>query len=325
MESSINFKSILAPYMTGLIQEKRSMGYSYKTQEYILGRFDAYCLENGLPSEEIGRDFLKGWMERRETEGCFNQAKRISIVRQLLMYMASCGIDVYIPHDFSRLEKVQPHIFDRQELVELFGVIDAYRPEKANAAAIRLADEYRLLFRLYCCCGLRNSEAASLAAENVDLETGVLTIVDAKGNRDRLVPMPDDLRDSCTRYYHYIADVLGFTPEWFFPGRDPHRPLGCGSVCLVFSRFWSQTRYAGCSNKPTVHDFRFTFVVERMNRWAEQGADLKVMMPYLSRYLGHKSTDETFYYYWLASDAYHTVAKNDTLAGSVIPEVVPYE
>lgn len=187
MKGSTNFKSVLAPYMTGLIQEKRSMGYSYKTQEYILGRFDAYCLENGLSKKEVDRNFLKGWMERRETEGCFNQAKRVSIVRQLLMYMASCGIDVYIPHDFSHLEKVQPHIFDRQELVEFFGVIDAYRPEKANAAAIRLANEYRLLFRFYCCCGLRNSEAAGIALGNVDLETGVLTIVDAKGNRDRLI------------------------------------------------------------------------------------------------------------------------------------------
>lgn len=54
-------------------------------------------------------------------------------------------------------------------------------------------------------------------------------------------------------------------------------------------------------------------------------ADLKVMMPYLSSYLGHKSTNETFYYYWPVSDAYHTVAEKDTLAGDVIPEVVPYE
>lgn len=56
-----------------------------------------------------------------------------------------------------------------------------------------------------------------------------------------------------------------------------------------------------------------------------EGADLKVMMPHLSSYLGHKSTNETFYYYWLVSDVYHTVAEIDTLAGYVIPEVAPYE
>lgn len=325
MKNSMEFKSILAPYIEGLILEKRAMGYSYGTQEYILGKFDAYCIENGLQDREISRDFLRGWMERSETEGSFNQSKRISIVRQLLLYMASYGLHVYIPHDFSHLERVQPHIFDRQELVDLFRVIDSYRPAKEYAAAVRLANEYRLLFRFYCCCGLRNSEAAEITSENVDLQSGVLTILNAKGKRDRLVHLPEDLRDSCARYRAYIIDTLGFPPKWFFPGRDPQKPLSCGSVSIVFRRFWSQTRYAGCSNKPTIHDFRFTFVVERMNMWAEEGADLKVMMPYLSSYLGHKSTNETFYYYWLASDAYHTVAEKDTLAGDVIPEVAPYE
>lgn len=62
-----------------------------------------------------------------------------------------------------------------------------------------------------------------------------------------------------------------------------------------------------------------------MNIWAEASVDLNVMMPYLSRYLGHKSINETFYYYYLVSDAYKTLAKNDTVAGAVIPEVVSYE
>jgi integrase len=62
-----------------------------------------------------------------------------------------------------------------------------------------------------------------------------------------------------------------------------------------------------------------------MNIWAEKGVDLQVMMPYLSRYLGHKNINETFYYYYLVSDAFKTVAKKDTIASAVIPEVVSYE
>jgi len=88
----------------------------------------------------------------------------------------------------------------------------------------------------------------------------------------------------------------------------------------VFNRFWKIT-YASCNNKPAIHDFRFTFVVRRMNLWAEEGKDLKVMTPYQNRYLGHKSIHETIYYYYLISDAYKTVAKKDTIADAVIPEV----
>lgn len=182
-----------------------------------------------------------------------------------------------------------------------------------------------MIFRLYCCCGLRNSEAADIAAENVNLETGVLTILTSKGKKDRLVYLSDDLKISCQSYYIWLCDSLGFTPRWFFPGMNPNKPIPNTTLDSVFNRLWMQTRYAGRSNKPTIHDFRFTFVVNRMNRWAEEGMDLQVMMPYLSRYLGHKSTNETFYYYYLVSDAYRTIAKKDSIACDVIPEVKPHE
>ncbi len=102
---------------------------------------------------------------------------------------------------------------------------------------------------------------------------------------------------------------------------NPEKPLPNTTIDTVFKRFWNKTPYASCHNEPTVHDFRFTFVVRRMNLWAEQGLDLHVMMPYLSRYLGHKSTNETFYYYYLVNDAYKTIARRDTMASDVIPEV----
>lgn len=49
------------------------------------------------------------------------------------------------------------------------------------------------------------------------------------------------------------------------------------------------------------------------------------MLPYLSRYLGHKSPDETYYYYHLVEKAFDTIREKDTVSGKVIPEVVPYE
>lgn len=146
-----------------------------------------------------------------------------------------------------------------------------------------------------------------------------------KETSDRLVYLPDDLRDSSRKYYRYLTETLGYAPRWFFPGMDPDKPLLNSTLDSVFDRFWKKTRYAGCSNKPTIHDFRFTYVVYRMNRWAEEGLDLQVMMPYLSRYLGHKTTKETLYYYYLVNDAYRTVEKKDTYACEVIPEVRPYE
>lgn len=319
-------KSIVAPYIDGLLEEKHSHGYSYISEEMVLNRFDTYCIENGLDTLEITKDFLTGWMEQRKSEGEFNHGKRISCVRQLLLFMASCGIKLYIPHDFCHFKKVLPHIFDQDEIIEFFNIVDDNQiSDHHSGVHKRLANEYSMVFRWYCCCGLRNNEAAGITVENVNLEDGILTILDSKGNKDRLVYLPDDLRESSKEYFCYLCETLGFMPKWFFPGMDPAKPIPNTTIDSVFNRFWKLTKYADCSNKPTVHDFRFTFVVSRMNLWAENGIDLQVMMPYLSRYLGHKSTNETMYYYYLVHDAYNTVRKKDTVADTVIPEVVPYE
>lgn len=319
-------KSLIAPFIDGLLEEKRANGYSYKTEEAVLNRFDQYCTSHNLETPEITKSFLNEWMEQRETEGAFNHGKRVSCVKQLLVFMATCGISVYIPHDFCHVQRALPHIFKTEELDSFFKEVDSYRPPNNRPHfQHRLANEYRLLFRWYLCCGLRNSEAAGIKTENVDLTTGTLTILDSKGNKDRLVYLSSDLLESTKQYYSYLSSILDKESDWFFPGMDPKYPLPNTTVDSVFNRFWNRTPYSGCTNKPTVHDFRFSYVVSRMNLWAENNTDLQVMMPYLSRYLGHKSTNETLYYYYLVNDAYKTVEKKDTIANDVIPEVPLYE
>jgi integrase len=51
------------------------------------------------------------------------------------------------------------------------------------------------------------------------------------------------------------------------------------------------------------------------------GVDINVMFIYLSKYLGHKDPDETFYYYHLVREAYDIVKQKDTVTDDVIPEV----
>ena len=39
------FKSALAPYIQGLLDQKRALGFKYDTEEYFLGKFDKYWTE----------------------------------------------------------------------------------------------------------------------------------------------------------------------------------------------------------------------------------------------------------------------------------------
>lgn len=70
-----------------------------------------------------------------------------------------------------------------------------------------------------------------------------------------------------------------------------------------------------------IHSLRHTFVVIRINAWMEQGVDTSVMLPYLSRHLGHKSADETFYYYHQVLESLEIIRRKDRISPLVLPEV----
>ena len=105
-----------------------------------------------------------------------------------------------------------------------------------------------------------------------------------------------------------------------------HGRLGKHSVDKKFTEFWNKTPFAKkVDKKPTVQSLRHTFVVNKMNEWMKTGVDTGVMMPYLSRYLGHSSIAQTQYYYHTIEQAFPVIRQHDTLTQRVIPEVVSCE
>lgn len=318
-----HYESVFAPYINGLIQQKKADGFIYDHEAYILKFFDQFCFENGYDEPIITRELSMEWMLQRDKEGINYRNKRVSVVRKLSLYMNSMGINSYIPR-FTPSEAVTvPHILDHNELTSLFGSIDTYLP--ADPQWHRLSMEYQVLFRMYYCCGMRLAEVCGLKKKDVDLENGIITVRQSKGNKDRLVYMADDFTLLCRKYSERMENMpLGSI--WFFPGFTPQNHIIKTSVDRKFRQLWRMTPYAGkCDKEPTVHSLRHTFVVDRLNQWMTEGVSLEVMMPYLSRYLGHASIEGTFYYYHQVRDAFRIVRQKDRVSGKVIPEVMPYE
>lgn len=59
------FQSPLAPYITGLIEQKRACGYAYVYQEYVLGSFDRFCIGQNHEVNTITRDLVMEWAVQR--------------------------------------------------------------------------------------------------------------------------------------------------------------------------------------------------------------------------------------------------------------------
>lgn len=78
------------------------------------------------------------------------------------------------------MTKKLPEVLTEDEVLKLFSMI--YNPQ------------HRLQVELLYYCGLRISEMVSLRVRDIDLKQEVLKVVQGKGGKDRLVPLPKPLQ-----------------------------------------------------------------------------------------------------------------------------------
>ncbi len=235
--------------------------------------------------------------------------------------MNRLGIKAYLlPKNITpKVPKYTPYIFSDKEMVALFTQVDAcrYCPEVPLRHKIM-----PLLFRLLYSCGLRISEALNLRLKDVDLETGVLTIINGKFNNDRLIPIESNLLRRC-RYYTEEVHLFFDDKTYFFPAPNG-KAITRGNAYKNFRRFLWQARisHGGWGKGPRLHDIRYTFCVHCLRQWVFQGKDLAAYLPILQTYLGHKSFSDTAKYLSLTAELYPDITtKVEKVFGHVIPSL----
>jgi len=320
------YGSCFGPYIQQFIEKKRSIGFVYEHEEWELKHFDQFCCEKSISEPSLSRTLVMEWGQLRENEYKTTSGSRFSVIRQFGLFLLSLDMEAYLPSNYSYRSKSKTHVLSDEEIIAVFKVIDQRQPAHNNPDFQRLSLEYRIILRLIYCCGLRISEARLLKKQDVNFESGTLRIMQSKGHKDRLVYFAPDVKQLLQQYHDKIISRYNCCSEWFFPGRCQDKPLTIRTIDTVFNDAWEKTPFAAtCDKAPTVHSLRHTFVVKRMNLWMEQGVSLKEMLPYLSRYLGHTSPNETFYYYHQVDSAFRIIRQRDKSSSSVIPEVVADE
>ena len=177
-----------------------------------------------------------------------------------------------------------------------------------------------MMLRLMYGCGLRVSEATNLKKHNVDLENGILTILESKDGKDRLVPMSSAIT---AQMRVYMGKMEYICPNMTYA--FPNRTGGKISNVAVYARFRNALFDAGIShegrgNGPCLHDLRHTFAVHSLEKMAADGMDLYCAMPILSTYLGHSNVTSTEKYLRLTEESYSAVLQQISEAyGEIAP------
>lgn len=83
----MKYTSVFAPYIIGLIEEKRSLGYKYSSQLEILRRFDRFCCEYYPNESVLSREIMLAWAAKRPGEHPGTLQGRITPVKELAKYI----------------------------------------------------------------------------------------------------------------------------------------------------------------------------------------------------------------------------------------------
>lgn len=322
MHKEYVYTSVFANFINDYIASHREAGFMYDNPAYWLYRFDQYCDNKSVKDAVVTKQLFEAWAAKSDTETKTTQNNRLQALKNFCVYLDTLGLPSYIPSVLPKPEKVVPYLMKDSDIQEFFEQVDLYETDSPAQPFQRLACEYKVLFRLIYCCGLRNNEACSLKTENVDTDNGIITLYHSKGRKDRAVYLADDLRKLCLKYRQWLNQQLASPSEWFFPGKYPDSHVLKTSLDKKFNDFWNNTKSSRtCDKKPTVHCLRHAFVIKRVNSWMEADIPLQEMMPYLSNYLGHTDPVETYYYFHQIEEAFRTVRRKDTVSARVIPEV----
>ena len=305
--------------MQDFIALKRAIGYKYNTESGILKRFDTFLSKHHPSLMTLTKEAVTQWCAKTTYEATANQTSRSSVIRQFAKYLDSIETDAFIlPHNYYPYsKKYVPHIYTEEELRLFFAETEkccycSWHPYRHLIMPI--------FFRLLLACGLRCSEARLLKVQDVDLENGVLSILNAKNQNDRLVPMPESITAKMKQYALQVHS--NSIPErYFFPALDD-KPMTLGNVYKNFRRFLWGAGISHTGKGPRVQDFRHTYCTYRLRLWAEQERDLMVLIPMLRTYLGHKTFNETAYYLRLTADVFPDIRlKLERNCKDIIPEM----
>lgn len=140
--------------------------------------------------------------------------------------------------------------------------------------------KHRAMLSLIYACGLRRSELLNLKSKDVDSKRHLLIIRNAKGYKDRVVPISEKLIEMLRDYYKAYKPKI-----WLFEGQKIGEQYSEESLAKVLK---NALTLCNIKKPVTLHWLRHSYATHLL----ESGTDLR----YIQELLGHKSSKTTEIY-----------------------------
>jgi integrase/recombinase XerD len=247
----------------------RSARYSdrtVKTYSDSLRIFFRY-LDNKLPDNISNNDLIEfnnQYILKNALSASF-QNQVINAIKLFFRKIENRSLDVEAIQRPRREHKL-PNVLSKEEVK---AIIDSQTNLK-----------HRTMLSLIYACGLRRSELLNLNPCDIDSRRHFLIIKNAKGKKDRVIPISDKIIEMLRTYY------TAYKPKtWLFEGQYTDTPYSEQSLQSVLKQ---SIEKAGIKKPVTLHWLRHSYATHLL----EAGTDLR----YIQELLGHKSSKTTEIY-----------------------------
>lgn len=140
--------------------------------------------------------------------------------------------------------------------------------------------KHKMMLSLIYSCGLRCGELLALRPVHIDSKRNIVLLKNAKGNKDRIVPLSPKILDMLRQYYKVCKPTT-----YLFEGQTAGMSYDSRSLQLVLKQALQK---AGITKPATLHWLRHSYATHLL----ESGTDLR----YIQELLGHSCSKTTEIY-----------------------------
>lgn len=260
------------------LSEKTVGSYASDLEQFI-----SFLREKKVKPEEVEERDLIVFLEKLRKKGRSDSSlkRKISSLRSFYTFQESQGL---LENPTSFLENPKkgrklPNYISEKEINALFESIGQKAP---------IEKQYYLMLLLLYSCGLRISELLDLKLSQINRKKRIFRI-EGKGNKERLVPYPEEIEKILD---NYVKDIwpklnLGFQENVLFVQKSKSgvRPISRQQFFYKLKLFGEK---AGIEKKLSPHMLRHSFASQLL----KNGMNLRV----LQKLLGHSSISSTQIY-----------------------------
>lgn len=274
-----------------MVEEMQLRRFAEATQTAYLHWVSELAKHYHKSPDQISREEVRSWFLYLTNERKLSRSSVTVAFSGIKFFYETVQQEAWAEFNLVRPlpEKKLPVVLSLEEVQRLLAAVQMPR--------------YRVCLSVLYSCGLRLNEGTHLRVAQIDSSRMVLRIQEAKGNKDRYVPLPQPTLTLLRGYWSSHRN-----PVWIFPATIPQgwtppqsQPMDASGVQKAFK---AALFTSGIQKPATPHTLRHSYATHLL----EAGLNLRQ----IQSYLGHSSLKTTAIYTHLTQSA--EIQASDTIS-----------